>query len=125
MRSRRRGANAIEFALILPVLVALMSGVVDYGYMFAVRYVAGAAVEEAARVGSQIVHPEDPTPFALTAAQRSWDKFGLHGRPTFSVTYEGSPELVIVRADVAPISLVGLVPIGAFHVSAVRRREQP
>jgi TadE-like protein len=122
---RRRGANAIEFALIMPVMVGLVSAVLDYGYLFAVRFGVGAAAEEGARVGSLTVDPLDPIGPAKAAAEAKWGSLGLLSEPVFTVTREGDPELIVVRADVDPLSLVGLVPMSSFHATAVRRREAP
>lgn len=33
-RRSRRGANAIEFALVSPLLIAMLAGIVDYGWYF-------------------------------------------------------------------------------------------
>ena len=44
---RQRGAAAVEFALVLPVLVALLLGIMEFGYMF----YAQASVSNAARAG--------------------------------------------------------------------------
>ena len=38
--NRRRGANAVEFALLLPVFVALVTGSIEFGWML---FQAGAA----------------------------------------------------------------------------------
>ena len=48
MRSRRhRGAAAVEFALIVPLLVMILFGIIEFGYAFYVQ----ASVAGAARVG--------------------------------------------------------------------------
>lgn len=49
MQSRvERGAAAVEMALVLPILVALVMGIIDFGYSFWVQgNVAGAAREGA------------------------------------------------------------------------------
>lgn len=49
MRTQReRGAAAVEMALVMPILVALVMGIIDFGYAFWVQgQVAGAAREGA------------------------------------------------------------------------------
>ena len=37
MKSSRHGATAIEFALTLPLFVALVAAIMEYGWMFYVR----------------------------------------------------------------------------------------
>lgn len=48
----RRGANAVEFALIMPLLVTLLGGVVDYGWFFWREALATNALREGVRAGS-------------------------------------------------------------------------
>lgn len=59
MRTRRRGANHIEFALLLPVLMLFIYGIMEYGWMFFQR----TAVQEAGRQGCRhgsTLDPDDP-----------------------------------------------------------------
>ncbi|KAA1379665.1 pilus assembly protein [Aeromicrobium fastidiosum] len=46
---RERGAAMVEFALVLPVFVALVFGIVSYGYMLSYRQALGQAASEGAR----------------------------------------------------------------------------
>lgn len=58
-RGRRRGANHIEFALLLPVLLMFFYGIMEYGWMFFQR----TAVQEAGRQGCRhgsTLDPDDP-----------------------------------------------------------------
>ena len=48
-RRGQRGAALIEFALVLPLLLAIAVGIVYYGYAFVLK----TAVEQAARNGAQ------------------------------------------------------------------------
>jgi Flp pilus assembly protein TadG len=55
-QGRRRqyegGAVAVEFALVLPLLIGLIMGTIDWGYYFFVSEVVGNAAREGARAGS-------------------------------------------------------------------------
>lgn len=51
-RWNQRGAVAVEFVLVLPVLLAIVLGVIDWGWYFSVREVAINAARNGARVGS-------------------------------------------------------------------------
>lgn len=51
-RRSERGAELIEFALILPLLLAMLAGIVDFGRMFQRMEVATNAAREGARLAS-------------------------------------------------------------------------
>jgi Flp pilus assembly protein TadG len=51
-RERERGAVAAEFVLVLPVLLTIVLGTIDYGWYFSVREVAVNAAREGARTAS-------------------------------------------------------------------------
>jgi Flp pilus assembly protein TadG len=48
---KRRGSAVMDAALVLPLLLALMFGTVEYGYYFFVRHTLTAAAREGARAG--------------------------------------------------------------------------
>lgn len=47
-----RGASAVEFALVLPILVLFLFGIITYGYMFSVRQALTQAAAEGARAAA-------------------------------------------------------------------------
>ena len=57
MRNRRscRGQNLVEFGLVLPILIIMMLGIVDLGFIYFLRGSVENATREAARYAS--VHP--------------------------------------------------------------------
>ena len=50
-RRGERGASAVEFALVVPILVALLLGILDYGIIFTDSVSTRNGVREAARKG--------------------------------------------------------------------------
>src|SRR5439155_411108 len=52
-----RGQSLVEFALVLPLMVTVMLGIVDFGFVFFVRGSVENAAREGARYGS--IHPSD------------------------------------------------------------------
>ena len=54
----RRGANAIEFALVLPVFLTIVLGMMEFSWAFFVRTAVITAVSDGCRAGA-VVHPED------------------------------------------------------------------
>lgn len=67
-RPRRRGANAIEFALILPVFVAMLMAIMDFGWLFFVRSTLDQATVVGCRAGSLVDPGEDDSDVELVRA---------------------------------------------------------
>jgi Flp pilus assembly protein TadG len=66
----QRGAAAVEFAILLPLLLAILCGTIDWGYYFFTREVVVNASREGARVGTlQFAPGKIPRDEAKTAAQ--------------------------------------------------------
>jgi Flp pilus assembly protein TadG len=63
-RNRQRGAAAVEFALVLPLLLTLVLGVIDWGWFFFIDQLVTNCAREGARAGTLL--PPRPT---STAAQ--------------------------------------------------------
>ncbi|MBN2358950.1 MAG: pilus assembly protein, partial [Deltaproteobacteria bacterium] len=51
-RADTRGAAAVEFAIVLPLLLLLVLGGLDWGYYFFIAQVTTNAAREGARAGS-------------------------------------------------------------------------
>ncbi len=64
-RDRQRGAAAVEFALVLPLLLTLVLGAIDWGWFFFIDQLVTNAAREGARAGS--VLPPRPTSTASQA----------------------------------------------------------
>lgn len=65
---RERGAAAVEFAILLPVLVAIVFGTIDWGSYFFQREIVVNASREGARVGTLKF---DPPLDAATEAEKT------------------------------------------------------
>ncbi len=48
-----RGAAAVEFALVVPVLILLLMGIIDYGLFFTDRLAVKQGIREGARDGGR------------------------------------------------------------------------
>ena len=68
LQRKQRGANAIEFALTLPVFLVVFLGAMDWGWYFFIR----SQVVNATVIGCEIasrVHPDDPKTAAKVAEE--------------------------------------------------------
>ncbi len=59
-----RGASAVEFAIILPVLVLLVGAIIDFGFVFAQQLALNNGTRDAARTA--IVDPLSSAPLTCT-----------------------------------------------------------
>ncbi len=53
----QEGVQAVEFALVLPILLVLVFGIIDFGFVFYVKQVMANASREGARQGIRFVTP--------------------------------------------------------------------
>ncbi len=112
-RARRRGSNAIEFALTLPIFLYIVLGVMDYGYLMMAHAVLDAAVMAPSRVPS-ITDPYNVAAIDTVAETKAEEIASplCGGDCTYTCDDNGNPpERQItcdLRWDIEPI--VGLVP---------------
>lgn len=85
---RKRGGNAIEFALTMPIFTFIMMGVLEYGYYFYMT----ALVEDATRVGCRLgatIDPEtgdSPSTVAATEINAKLTDYGVPCTGTCDLT---------------------------------------
>lgn len=116
-RRYRRGANAVEFALTLPLIVIILSGVIDLSYYLHLQYSMINAVSQGARAGATTpvpVETGDPVPkdVAKTVTEDVWTESGLPGFPAVvAVTSGVDPNIQItVSGELAYVGFIGYVP---------------
>jgi Flp pilus assembly protein TadG len=103
VRVHERGAAAVEFALVLPVLVMILLGVVDFGMVVN----AQAIVADAARQGARAVSLGGDSAAGVTAAAKSSQSllgFSTTSSPTVPVIAvtcyaEGTTSFVAANAE--------------------------
>ena len=125
---RRRGSNVVEFALLFPVFVWLVTAITDYGWYFLVRTAAADAAHEAAREGAVTTVENDPVAAAKSTALSRFASTGLSLIPTPTAELGGqAPDrYVSVTVEVSVPALVGLVPCptSATITSVMRLEDQ-
>jgi len=79
MRLRRRsddGASAVEFALVVPLLLLLLFGIISYGVMLSFRQTLSQAAAEGARAAAVTFVKADKQTAGYSAIQGALDSFG-------------------------------------------------
>lgn len=131
MTGSRRGNQAIEFALLLPLLLILISGIVDLGqYMFVADGLVNA-VSQGGRQGA-LADPdedEDVVAVATSIANASWAASELPGALTVTAAVNGTePDALVVITGTVPFSgFFGFLnlPSTITYTSTVRLMYQP
>jgi Flp pilus assembly protein TadG len=113
-----RGAAVVEFAVVVPVLLVLVMGIIDFGRMYAVAASLAAATRDGARQGATATDLTDATQLAAIKARVVSGFQPLGGTAltaaNVSVTLDGSYNVVVTVSNyryvpITPIaSLVGL-----------------
>jgi len=124
-KNDRRGSNAIEFALTIPVVVMLLTGIMDYGYFFSQQQV----VVHAARTGARRAAVSDPETesageVARAAVLQVLEDGGVPGEPKIAVTFGGAAPNATVTVDVRVDydGLAGLIPLPGALGSTISSR---
>jgi Flp pilus assembly protein TadG len=131
LRDRTRGGAAVEFALVLPLFMALIMGALDYGYFFYEDQIVTNAVREGARAGT-LVDPTIPGASgqaqsnALSAATSylTQNGLGVGGLSADIVFPTPGTQAVQVKVDRPFQSLTGFTSIvvpGKIYALAVMR----
>lgn len=117
------GVAAVEFGLLLPVLLAILLGIMDYGHVFMVKLTMTNAAREGARVGITL-----PTGSAESAAEAAATRYLASANITTAVVDANAPSdldpevRVNITLDYTP--LIGFVPTpDSLTASSVMRWE--
>jgi Flp pilus assembly protein TadG len=114
-RKRQSGAAAVEFALVLPVLLTLVLGAIDWGWYFFIEQTVTNCAREGARAGTLLPPPPTSTTAqAASAAQAAGLAFlsRVHFTPqgvAASYTTVGGSDAIQVVVTYPAGSLTGLL----------------
>ena len=120
----QRGAAAVEFAIVLPALMVVLLGTIDWGYYFFVREAVVNAAREGARAGTLVQAGSDPLPDARTGASAYLSSASLlPSRATVTATTGVRSVVVEVHYQVGSITgfLAGILPTEVVARSEMRR----
>jgi Flp pilus assembly protein TadG len=115
MRRGRRGSQAVEFALSVPFMLAIVSTVVDLSEFLNRKDALVASVAAGARAGAVVEKYQhlDPREVAVATALTSWDVSGASGTPTLRASYVGTkPDRLVEVSGTVPFEpLFGFLPL--------------
>jgi Flp pilus assembly protein TadG len=122
-RSRSRGAVAVEFAVVLPVLAAIALGLIDYGWFFYCDLVATNAAREGARAGVSVMNGSVSK--ADSAARSYLSQAGIGSLSANVVVTPGqytidAPTTISVDITLSVTPIIGFVPTPANAVAHAR-----
>ena len=129
MMRNRRGTQAIELALTIPVALSLIFGIVDFSWLAVHNQAINAAVAQGSRTGAYTPLEGDPGGAAVASAEARWAEFGLGNTPDVTATLvtENGVQLMSVTAKLHYDSLTGFIPDPGPLTTTMRLRmeEQP
>lgn len=95
MRFKQRGTTAVEFALVLPLLLLAVDGIVEFSLVMYDKAVITHAAREAVRAGVVLRTPklsnEEISNVALSYCSNYLLSFGASGTPTVVVNQTADP----------------------------------
>lgn len=122
-------AALVEFAIVLPILLLIVFGIIDFGRALYTANNLTSAVREGARLASTQISPDPTVAGSKTAVANAVTTYvvafgGNAGAPTVSETFAGAPPnmqsitVSIVNYPFQPITpLAGLVGLGTIQMS--------
>jgi hypothetical protein len=139
----RRGASALEFALVLVVLVPLVLSSVEFGWYLSLRIAVEHCTRDAARAATQVCNPDncdaldggecssclspagvDPDVVAVDRFVQCWVDTGFPGTASASAIRDGAPggRYIRVTSNVtyAPVAATSSLP-NPIHTTLVMR----
>jgi Flp pilus assembly protein TadG len=113
MRPSRKGASALEFALCLPVVITLLTGILDWGSYLSAMHEAQSAAREGARLGAATRQDEDPVGRAEARAAARLLEVGITGAGVATLSGLSPDQVITVDVSAVYTPYVGLVPVPA------------
>lgn len=113
-RHSERGVAALELAILMPLLLMILFGIIDWGYVFYVDLTMTNGVREGARVGVTRNTIAIAEADAKTAATNYVSTLGTHNNIVISAAMTGTEQLSVEARidDFQP--LVGFLPDSAL-----------
>lgn len=124
--TQKKGAAIVEFALVLPLLVMLLFGIIEMGRAFYTWSVMSEATREGARVGIVEIDDTEAATVAETATSDFLNQMSMTGvAVNADITQIGGVDMVRVQAtfDFQPFGLQGIIPAFTINARSIMRQE--
>jgi Flp pilus assembly protein TadG len=127
---KRRGGQALEFALVLPIVLAIFSGIIDYGWYFHKQNLLTQMVKDSARGASVLDSRESsvsPCQFFNQSFQADSNRLGLGQGASVSsqiITVQEKRLELIVNQPYIPLFGLTATPARNFIKTLVRLEDQ-
>ncbi len=138
--SSRKGAAALEAALVLPVLLLLFAGILDLSNYISTYHRVNRVARDAARVGSVVIEGDEPTGDGIREAAESHAELALDAaglacltgctiETEWEIDAASGYAFVVVGVEYPYDGLTGLIPlltdIGITTQFAMVTQQQP
>lgn len=114
-----KGQSLVEFALIVPLLLTLLCGVIDFGWLYSNKYqvdhAAYSGVRYAVIKGSDMKDSEKNALINDTKTQVTDNLGAGAGSPTVTVTIDADDVTVNVKCEIKMLTFVGQLFIGQYY----------
>jgi Flp pilus assembly protein TadG len=120
-----RGQTMTEFALVMPILLFLLLGIIQFGLVFNNYLTLTDAVRAGARKAAVSRRTSNPTQLTTTAVQNAaTDLKASDLQVTVSSTFQQGDDVTVTASYPYSISLLGMVvKSGRLHSSTTERVE--
>jgi len=117
-RSRQRGSSLLETALVVPLLLFILAGVVDIGLAYHTYIVMINAAREGARYG--INHPWDTSGIRARVLNEAYNSDVDLSEATITVDTQGpgTPVRVTVRLNYSTVVMGSILGLPSFPIEA-------
>lgn len=115
-----KGQAMVEFALVLPILLLLLGGIIDFGWIFGNQLLADNAVREAARYTAVHYYDSTSDDDTLAAHDIVTDRAPTLVNPYVSISVQDEKVTVSVSSQVTVLTpiLSAVFPDGTYTVQA-------
>ena len=116
---KENGQAMVEFALVLPIMILILCGIIDFGWLFSNTIVVNNACREAARYTA--VHYYDSTTDNDAAIARTIVvNYGTLPNPVVTLTPVGEQITLSVSSDISLLTpfFTGLFPGGVYRATS-------